>query len=286
MRFLVLLAVGVPVCVSAQGQPGGDDGVARCAAELKALSMAGTDVARDSINMLLKTTMRTVLDQEQAMEVPFTDVPMGIVEPPDKAFRLFTWNVPREDGSHRFEGFLLLDRRKGPLLIELTDRTKAIGPPENVELEPDHWYGAIYYGVVPQKRGGKTYYTLLGWKGYSKVETRKVIDVLRFRGDAPRFGAPLFDEGGVKKQRRVFAYSFQASMSLRYDPNTQRIVFDHLSPVRADMEGQPSFYGPDLSYDAYFWDKGTWTYQRDVDARGNEGEKRPWNAPPKGGRQR
>ncbi|MCB9194111.1 MAG: hypothetical protein H6597_06225 [Flavobacteriales bacterium] len=286
MRHLVLLVAWFPLGSWAQGNLGADGGIARCMAQANALASATNDPTRDSIDLLLKQAVRDVLEQDDAMDFSFDGVPIGVLEPPDRAFRLLTWNVPREDGSHRFEGLLLVNDRKGPHLIELQDRTAEIAAPEGQELGPDRWYGAIYYAVVPEKRSGKTYYTLLGWKGYSRVENQKVIDVLRFRGDAPRFGAPLFAEGRVKKQRRVFAYSFQASMSLRYDPDAQRIVFDHLSPMRADMEGQPAFYGPDLSYDAYIWEKGMWTYQRDVDAKGDAGDRRPWNAPPKGGRQR
>jgi hypothetical protein len=78
----------------------------------------------------------------------------------------------------------------------------------------------------------------------------------------------------------VFAYSFQASMSMRWDTAGGRIVLDHLSPQRPDLEGQPAFYGPDLSYDAYVWQKDHWAYQRDIDAR-EQGPSKPWNPPPK-----
>jgi hypothetical protein len=60
---------------------------------------------------------------------------------------------------------------------------------------PERWYGALYYEVIPVKKGGRTLYTLLGWKGYSKAETRKVIEMLSFKGGKPRFGAPVFGKG-------------------------------------------------------------------------------------------
>ncbi len=72
-------------------------------------------------------------------------------------------------------------------------------------------------------------------------------------------------------------------MSLKLDPSEQRIVFDHLSPTKPELAGQPAFNGPDLSYDAYRWEKGQWLFQRDVDARDLDMTK-PWNAPPKDGR--
>jgi hypothetical protein len=50
--------------------------------------------------------------------------------------------------------------------------------------------------------------------------------------------------------------------------------------MRQDLDGQTAFYGPDLSYDAYVWDRDHWSFQRDIDAR-DEGPKKPWNSPPK-----
>jgi hypothetical protein len=207
-------------------------------------------------------------------------VKLSRVDAPDGRFRLFTWNIAYTDGHHRFEGLLLVQDRKRRVLYELRDMTDKVGSPTSVELGPDTWYGALYYAVVPTTRGGKTYYTLLGWKGHSTVETRKVIEVLSFKGGVPRFGAPLFGNDRVRRHREVFGFSFQASMSLRWDDQGERIVLDHLSPQRPDLAGQAAFYGPDLSYDAYVWQKDHWAYQRDIDAR-EQGPSRPWTAPPR-----
>ena len=274
----VTFALALPFAVPSLAQA--SEALQKAIASTKALSRAGTDAARDSMSAALGSALREVLGAPDGLTVALDSLPLSRVEAPDGSFRLITWNVPRNDGSHQYEGLLLVRNGKRHQLLALRDRTMEITTPEVPELGADKWYGALYYDVIPVRKGGKTWYTLLGWKGYSKVETRKVIEVLYFRGGQPRFGAPLFGEGKLKRTRQVFGYSFQASMLLRHDPEQERIVLDHLSSARADLEGQWAFYGPDLSYDAYVWDKDHWRFERDVDARDMRRETRPFNAPP------
>lgn len=246
---------------------------------LKELQEARRDGERDSINAGIKAHLRALLETDDAFTADLRDLPMSRVDAPDGKFRLLTWNVPYANGSHLFEGFLLVQDKKRRVLYELRDMTPKIENASFKMLGADYWYGALYYTVVPVKRGGKTWYTLLGWKGFSNVETRKVIDVLSFKGVVPQFGAPLFGDGRVKRTREVFGFSFQSSMSLKWEQPFNRIVLDHLSPMKPEFAGQPAFMGPDLSYDAYVWERDHWLYQRDVDAR--EGQNKPWNKPPR-----
>lgn len=250
-------------------------------ARIKSLGSATTDPARDSLNALLKQDLRTLLTAGDAMEHRMEDIPLSRVDAPDGRFRLITWNVPRTDGSHTYEGFLLVRKGRSHTLIELRDKTTAITSPEVLELGPEKWYGALYYDVIPVKKGGRTWYTLLGWKGFSKVETRKVIEVLGFRGDKPRFGAALFGVGRPKPLRRIYGYSFQTSMVLRWEPEMEAILLDHLSPSRADMVGQAAYYGPDMTHDAYFWYKGEWWLEPDIDARDRRPNGRSYKPPPR-----
>jgi hypothetical protein len=250
-------------------------------ASAKGLPAARTDAERDSLDLRIKAGLKRLFDTPDLFTADLKDIPLSRVDAPDGTFRLFTWNLPNAVGGHRYEGLLMVQLGKKRSLHELRDLTAELNAPEIPELGPERWYGALYYQVVPVKKGGKTYYTLLGWKGYSKVETRKVVEVLSFKGGKPRFGAPLFGAGKLKKHRLVFGYSFQASMALRYEAAQERIVLDHLVPARADQEGQWAFYGPDMSYDAYVWDKGQWQYVRDIDARDDQRNGKPFKAPPK-----
>lgn len=273
----MLLLGFAPLIADAQETP-----IDAASREAKAMQAAESAASRDSISERLKLELRGILGGSEGMSVDLAPLPLSRVEPADGSFRLITWNIPDDDGGHRYEGMLLVRNGKRQTLYELRDQTSGIGAPEGAELGPERWYGALYYQVVPVKKGGKTYYTLLGWKGHNRAETRKVIEVLSLRGGKPRFGAPLFEsEGRVKPMRRIYGYSFQASMMLRYEPGQDRIVMDHLAPLRAGMEQTAAFLGPDLSYDALLWEKGGWRLQRDIDARDTRRDDRPYRAPPK-----
>lgn len=275
-RSLALILFLAASTCAAQSDP-----KAEVIARAKELAATESQLARESASERLKSALRSLLEQPAGLTIALDELPLSRVEAPDGSFRLITWNFPLDDGSHRYEGFLLARSGKLTTLFELRDQTASISNPELAELGPDRWYGALYYQVVPVKKGGRTWYTLLGWKGHSATETRKVIDVLSFRGGKPRFGAPLFGRGKLKEHRKLFAYSFQLSMMLHYDQEQERIVLDHLSPMRADLAGKGALMGPDMSFDAFVWDKGQWRFERDIDLRDPKRDGKPFNAPPK-----
>lgn len=279
MRRLFLSTVAFACAVAAFPQA---ESVSDAIIQAKALKSAVSEAGRDSISGLLKAALRKALDGQGGMAVNLDDLPLSRVEAPDGSFRLITWNVPRDDGGHAYEGFLLTRQGSVTTLFELRDMTSGIPHPESAELGADRWYGALYYQVIPVRRGGRTFYTLLGWKGYSRTETRKVVEVLSFRSGRPRFGAALFGGSGRSKElRKVYGFAFQSSMMLRYEEALRRIVMDHLSPLRPDLDRSNAFLGPDMSYDALVWEKGSWRLQRDIDARDPKRDGRPFNPPPR-----
>lgn len=278
---LPLLALW-PVLLAAQA-PDSIRGYAQLETELLSIGTAAGDAARDSASTRVKQLLGAILQSDSAFTATFPGVPISRVDAPDGAFRLFTWNVPYADGSFLYDGFLLVHKRNGQALYELRDMTAKITRPATAQLSPENWYGALYYDVIPVKRGGRMYYTLLGWKGYSTVETRKVIEVLNLEASMPRFGAPLFPGGRQRLYREIYAFAAQASMLLRWDAARKAIVMDHLSPTNPEFADQPAFMAPDLSYDSFSWDKDHWRFERDIDVRGSDRGK-PYKAPPKEGR--
>ncbi len=238
------------------------------------------DAEKDSASASLKERLGRILLSDPGMAANLAGVPISQIAPADGSFRLFTWNVPLSDGSFRYEGLLLTTTPKAHKLYELRDMTGQIARPATVQLTPENWYGAVYYEMVPVKRGQRTYYTLLGWKGQSTTETYKVIDVLTITPSGPKFGAPLFTGEKQRRQRVVHGYTAQAKMLLRWEPARKAIVLDHLSPTRPEFAGQAAFMAPDLSYDSFTWDNDHWRYDRDIDVRAPEKGK-PYKAPPK-----
>ena len=53
-------------------------------------------------------------------------------------------------------------------------------------------------------------------------------------------------------------------MSLKYESDRERIIFDHLSPESPSMKKFRSFYVPDMSYDAYTFQDSKWILKEDV----------------------
>ena len=142
-------------------------------------------------------------------------------------------------------------------MYPLNDYSPMLQHPEDSVTSNVKWYGAQYYKIIPVY-SPKLYYVLLGWKGNNEKSTKKVIDVLSMVNDKPQFGLPIFEEHGKTLDRVVFEYTRQASMLLKYEPDQNLIVFDHLSPPDAKHKSNQDTYGPDLSYDGFKLKNGKW----------------------------
>lgn len=194
----------------------------------------------------------------------------------DNRIRIFTWNIPLDDGTYKYFGRILLHGGKLNKVIPLKAIENNSGDLERKRLNPEMWKGAIYYDIIKKKHRKNTYYTLLGWDGNNSLSTKKVIEILKVSKKGQlTLGAPILVERKVLN-RKIFEYSKKASMSLKYDSKKDRIVFDHLAPINNTMLGMFEFYSPDFTYDAYVWKKGRWFFEKNIDARNenlNEGNK-------------
>jgi hypothetical protein len=156
----------------------------------------------------------------------------------------------------------------------MEDRLTITPRPEHT-LTADHWYGALYYNIVPVIKGNKTLYTIFAYNGNDASTNRKLLDVFYFKGKSMRIGYPLFQEapGSQHLLRRVFfEYSEKAIMSLRLNDNLGAIVFDHLMPETPQLEGIYDYYIPDMTYDGYKWENGIWVYVEDIIAYNDPNE--------------
>ena len=211
---------------------------------------------------------------------------------PDKRFRIISWILKSKDGQLFYFGFLQVakDNGKSYSVIELRDSASTIRKPSRQTLDPDRWYGAIYYQIVPVRAAGITYYTMLGYATHDAFCSRKIIEVLYFEKDRPFFGAAIFDRGKEGIFRRVLLeYSATATISLRYDQqevelkskwNTSKrnyiakkrkisaIVFDRIVPLDPRLPDDPRFFVPEGSiYDGYYFHDGMWRFIENIDAK-------------------
>jgi len=234
------------------------------------------DLERKNANYLFIKTLVSALKTPNSFLFPFDSVKsISIVNSPDNRFRILSWHIINQDGSYRFYGTVQMNTG-GPLkMFPLEDYSPLLTNPEDSVTDNHKWYGAQYYKIVPVY-AQKPYYVLIGWKGNTVKSTKKVIDVLSFTNDTPVFGLPVFDGNGKNRKRVVFEYARQVSMLLKYIPDQNLIVFDHLAPPDKKMKDQPAAFGPDLTYDGYKLKNGRWVYIDNLDMRnipaGNDAE--------------
>lgn len=226
------------------------------------------DLQRKTANYTFIRTLVSALKVPQSFNYAFDSVKaVSIINAPDNRFRIFSWHVMNQDGSYRFYGTIQINTGDKLLMYPLEDYSPLIKNPEDSITDNHKWYGAQYYKII-KTNGSNPHYVLLGWKGNNVKSTKKVIDVLSFnRENQPVLGMPLFTGNGKVRNRVVFEYTRQASMLLRYVPEQNLIVFDHLSPPDPRMKDRRETFGPDLTYDGYQLKNGKWTFVDNLDMR-------------------
>lgn len=198
---------------------------------------------------------------------------LTVCDSPDEVLRSITYIVAYSDFTSRCGGWMILKNKRGVHVERLIDKTPSIKQPELAVLNSKSWYGALYTGIIQFRQDRKNYYALLGYKGANSTTKTRVIDVVcEGNGGRLTFGqARAFIHPKQRLRRRVFNYSINASMTMRYDAKAEMIVFDHLEANSRIMTGKAEYYGPDLSYDAYLLTDDGWKFQSDVQVTKEKG---------------
>ncbi|MFT5859648.1 MAG: hypothetical protein ACI865_001752 [Flavobacteriaceae bacterium] len=221
---------------------------------------------KEANNTEFTQALKSVLENRSALTYNFTKLTtVGFIDSPDELVRIVNWNVEQDDKTQRYFGYVLhYDKRKKRYNVtELIEDQYGIKQPDGV-VTSDKWYGALYYKIIPVKRGSKTVYTLLGWDGNTSMSNIKLVDAMYVTGKTVKFGSPIFKIGKDIKKRLFYEHSEKITMILRYEDKRNRIMMDHLSPESPSMRGYFSFYVPDLSYDALKFESGKWILHEDV----------------------
>ena len=231
-------------------------------------------------------TLKEVLQYERSFNYPFDSLKtISVKTSSDNKVRIFTWLLKKDNDTYQYFGFVHYHNKskKRYEIIELIDNSEEIRRPEIEQLDNTNWYGALYYEIIHIKKKGRKYYTLLGWDGNNEMSTKKIIDVMYFSGrEKIKFGASIFKEGKTTTKRFIIEYNATSTISVRYDKKEKRIVFDHLIPMRKDLEGLHEYYVPDGTYNALQYTKGKWKLKNDV-AANNPASKNPAREKPKMG---
>lgn len=266
MKNLFLLSF-VFLCMSSRAQ---EYDVARAEdrllTKLEALRSAKIDADKKTANEDFKSDLAAVLEYPETFNHPFSLLTsVGFIDSKDKMVRIINWNVEQDDKSQRYYGFVQhFDKRRKVLSVtELKEDVFGLKQPEEV-IEASNWYGALYYKIIPVKKGSRTIYTVLGWDGNTTMSNIKLIDAMYINGRSIKFGSPIFKIGKETKKRMFYEHSEKVTMTLRYEDDRKRIMMDHLSPESPTMKGYYSFYVPDLSYDAFVFEDKKWVLKEDV----------------------
>jgi hypothetical protein len=269
--YSLLFFMSVLLNLNVSGHSAGPE-PARCEELLIALfaelAGAGSSDERRAINDNIYELFEQALKHPDSFDYPYDSLSfVGRITAPDSLLRVFTWNYSDSPGSHKYFGFLQLrDKSTDETNVFFLDHHQSGREEfENRVFGPENWYGALYYQVQDMVCSGKPCYTLIGYDLNSVWTRIKIIDILTFNHGSPVFGAPVFHfREGVKK-RVVFEYSSGVVMFLRYVPERDMIIYDHLSSGSPRLRGQYRYYGPDFSYDGLRFENGRWIHIPDVD---------------------
>jgi hypothetical protein len=266
---------------------------------LKSLGIIMRNGANDRIKFEASAKFANLLEEalslKNSFNYPFDSVNLiARLTSPDKRFRIFNWVIAKQNGTYEYNCYLqsFNEKKKKYDVFKLNDKSSDIIAPETQTLDPENWYGALYYKIIVAKNEDVTYYTLLGWNGNNGISFIKLIEVLTFRsGNRPFFGAAIFRKGKEKSKRIIFEYSNKAIMTLKHEPQqyqvkkrlkkpekgkrfimenvkSEMILFDRLVPLNTSLKGQKQFYVPETNvFDAFIFEKGKWLFIEDIDAR-------------------
>ena len=218
-----------------------------------------------SDSIFVRTLVRA-LKTKNSFYHPFDSLNISKLYAPDSAFRIFTWQMKKDEYVFLQKGAIQMNTPDGSLkLFPLFDVSMFTAKPEDSIRNRNNWIGAIYYRIVLKQHQGKKYYTLLGFDDFSVSSNKKWMEVLTFNENGePVFGGPFisFKEDTIKKPvqaRFVVEYKKEAKTLFNYDAELDMIVYDHLIS-ETEEPAKKSTYIPDGDYEGFKWQNGQWVH--------------------------
>lgn len=221
----------------------------------------GAETERIESNFAFVKTLVSALKEPNSFYFDFEALDVvSILQAPNRSFRIISWNLPLQDGSYLYYG--TLQHKSGTIkLTPLLDKTFEIKSPGEDIVSNKNWYGAQYYDIKPLD---KNRYILLGWKGHHRDYMKKVIDILNIAPDGDvSFGAKVFSDD-PQITRKIFSFTREAAMYLKYNAKEARVEFDHIVPADPSLKDNYKYYGPDLTHDAYRMKDGKLVFEENI----------------------
>jgi hypothetical protein len=213
-----------------------------------------------------------VLKNSNSFYYPFDSIKtVSKIYAPDSSFRIFTWQIEKDESYYRQYGAIQMRTADGSLkLFPLTDQSDFSATPTDGVRTNKNWIGAIYYGIIQKEFAGKQYYTLFGFDDNDLFSTRKWLEVLTFNEkNEPLFGGPYFEyeNDTIKPDQPVsrFCLEFKkdARSRLVFDKELDLIIFDHLISESNELDKKFTLI-PDGDYEGFKWANGKWQHVKKV----------------------
>jgi len=211
-------------------------------------------------------TLVRALKTPQSFYYPFDSVNISKLYAPDSSFRIFTWEMKRDEYMYLQKGAIQINTRDGSLkLFPLFDNSMYTSKPDDSVRGRNNWIGAIYYKMIEKEYNGQKYYTLIGFDDFSVSSNKKWMEVLHFNENGePVFGGPFFSFQNDTAKKPVQArfnieYKKEAKTFFNYDPEMDMVVFDHLIPENNEPEKKFT-YIPDGDFEGFKWQRGQWVH--------------------------
>lgn len=248
----------------------------------KEIIESSTDEQKAAANSKFKAVLEEVLTNNASFDADFSEVEKISVLKAHQ-LKIYNWTLPHTDGTYTYFAFTQFKTTDEKVIVtELIDKSAELEKLETKTFTANTWFGALYYEIIHDKKIGEDYYTVLGWDGNNLMTNKKVIDVIVVdnKGNI-KLGAPIFKMEKRTQRRVIFEYSKNASMSLKYHPKQQQIIFDFLVPASSRVKGIYEYYGPALdTFDALTLTKNKWVYEKDVKIQLDKSAKdKNWNDP-------
>jgi len=221
-----------------------------------------------SDSQFVKTFVRA-LKMSNSFLYPFDSLAtVSRLYPADSSFRIFTWQLKKDDYMYYQKGAIQMRTPDGSLkLYPLFDASMFTGKPLDSVRTRRNWIGALYYRIIQKEFNGKKYYTLLGFDDYTISSNRKWMEVLSFDNQTgePIFGGQVIsfkdDTTKVKPVLNRFdiEYKKEARTLFNYNPEMDMIIYDHLISETEEPEKKET-YIPDGDFEGFKWENGQWVH--------------------------
>lgn len=225
-----------------------------------------TEELRYEAHTAFQEVWELILDDPKSIKYNFDSLTtFPILDSKDGKLRIINWMVPKDNGTSEYFAIAqYFDSGKRYKVDYLEAITSEIRQPESYVTKDKEWIGALYYQISSFKRGKRTYYLLMGWDGNDDKSNRKIAEVVSISSKL-RFGAPVFRKGKKKMQRFILQYNKEASVSMKYYPKEERILFSHLIPINPNFEGLYDYYVSDGGQDEFVLKNGVFHYKSNAE---------------------